>query len=167
VGWFEMMLLIPGPRLLLLLGFLLQFQLAISPFALFYFILFHYFCRFSLPLSVFVCWRRMLALLFSIFYFPFSIFHFPFLFWPCLFVSAGAPLWFPLIYFRFQVISASTQHFMAVFAWFWSFTFFLALFLLHFKQNSQCKHLSFAGLVPGVFLVVSFCTFAWLLICGA
>lgn len=117
-----MMLLIPGPRLLLLLGFLLQFQLAISPFALFYFILFHYFCRFSLPLSVFVCWRRMLALLFSIFYFPFSAF--PFRFWPCLFVSAGAPLWFPLIYFRFQVISASTQHFMAVFARFWSFTFF-------------------------------------------
>jgi len=78
VGWFEMMLLIPGPRLLLLLGFLLQFQLAISPFALFYFILFHYFCRFSLPLSVFVCWRRMLALLFSIFYFPFSIFRFSF-----------------------------------------------------------------------------------------
>jgi len=161
-----MMLLIPGPRLLLLLGFLLQFQLAISPFALFYFILFHYFCRFSLPLSVFVCWRRMLALLFSIFYFPFSIFRFSvsILALPLCFCWCSIMVSFDL----FSVSSDFRQHstLYGCFRPVLVFHIFLALFLLHFKQNSQCKHLSFAGLVPGVFLVVSFCTFAWLLICG-
>jgi len=141
----------------------------------FYFILLYYSCRFSLPLSVFVCWLRMLAALFSAF--PLFLFDFGF----CLFVSAGAPLLFPLIYFRFQVISASTQHFMVVFAW-----FFCCFCFSHFFGRFSCcissKTLSAnichlrvcvgfpldAG-VSGVFLVVSLCTFARLLIliCGA
>lgn len=63
--------------------------------------------------------------------------------WLSLFL-AGPPLLFPLIYFRFQVISASIQHFMfALWVVFDAFSLFpqviflfLALFLLHFKQNS-------------------------------
>jgi len=75
---------------------------------------------------------------------------FPFRFWllPLCFCWCSIIVSFDL----FSVSSDFRQHstlygcFRLVFLLLLFFTFFWALFLLHFKQNAQCKHLSFAGL---------------------